>query len=342
MKYKRMVLTSEEREMLLRKSDGKCSHCGKPLTLDTVTCDHVIPISRGSDNNYKNMVALCKECNKEKADRLITDSMGFYYRYLKPNYLKQLIGYAEEYLKNTKWLSYDNFTPSHLSYYIDDCYISNTNYLKYKDKHIIGKKVALKKAVYSDLNNILEYWYKLHRNNKECREPISKEDIKRYLTIGFTTGAIYFLENSDSEIVGTYSIGFWYSSVFDGTFIPVIQNISCKKAYKRSLARILANQVYYLQENLGVSNGVIEARLYSWQTHAKVALLSCSFKEVAEAGDIEVYMIRLSKNVNGAKTTFSTKCVNDMLKRESNICAKYADDLIKNLSPVLGSMEVSK
>lgn len=63
-----------EFESLRRNSDvlkgfkgQPCCVCGKPS--DTV--DHVIPISRGGNNELSNLRPLCRSCNSTKADTVI-------------------------------------------------------------------------------------------------------------------------------------------------------------------------------------------------------------------------------------------------------------------------------
>lgn len=51
-----------------KKQGGKCYWCGK--TLKESTADHLIPLSRGGEDHYENIVAAHSWCNSQKADRL--------------------------------------------------------------------------------------------------------------------------------------------------------------------------------------------------------------------------------------------------------------------------------
>ncbi|EQM74259.1 HNH endonuclease [Microbacterium maritypicum] len=50
---------------LLRRDDHECAYCGRHAT----TVDHVMPRSRGGQDEWLNTVAACSRCNNVKADR---------------------------------------------------------------------------------------------------------------------------------------------------------------------------------------------------------------------------------------------------------------------------------
>lgn len=50
-----------------------CAYCGKKLTRQNATLDHVIPLSRGGDDSRRNLVWCCKKCNKEKGSLLLSE-----------------------------------------------------------------------------------------------------------------------------------------------------------------------------------------------------------------------------------------------------------------------------
>jgi len=51
-----------------------CQYCGKKLSAHDLTFDHVIPRSKGGRTNWGNVVAACRECNRDKADHMPTAS----------------------------------------------------------------------------------------------------------------------------------------------------------------------------------------------------------------------------------------------------------------------------
>jgi 5-methylcytosine-specific restriction endonuclease McrA len=46
-----------------------CQYCGEPQAGYDLTLDHILPKSRGGRNEWSNLVACCKDCNRRKADR---------------------------------------------------------------------------------------------------------------------------------------------------------------------------------------------------------------------------------------------------------------------------------
>jgi hypothetical protein len=49
------------------RDGGKCVKCGSQENLEF---DHIIPISRGGANTYRNLQILCKKCNLEKSNKI--------------------------------------------------------------------------------------------------------------------------------------------------------------------------------------------------------------------------------------------------------------------------------
>lgn len=58
-----------KRAALIRKHPF-CHWCGTPLTLDTSTIDHIIPLARGGLNNMNNFALACEKCNRDRADKM--------------------------------------------------------------------------------------------------------------------------------------------------------------------------------------------------------------------------------------------------------------------------------
>lgn len=44
----------------------ECFYCGKPLTKDNMSFDHIMPLSRGGKHSKHNLIACCTSCNMHK------------------------------------------------------------------------------------------------------------------------------------------------------------------------------------------------------------------------------------------------------------------------------------
>lgn len=58
------------------RDKGLCAYCGTKLVHRNFTIDHVIPRSRGGNDNWMNVVTACKSCNNIKGART-PDEAGF-------------------------------------------------------------------------------------------------------------------------------------------------------------------------------------------------------------------------------------------------------------------------
>ena len=54
------------------KSNGLCAKCGKAIQDDKQTIDHFIPKYHGGTDDFRNLIPLCKACNRAKGSRLIS------------------------------------------------------------------------------------------------------------------------------------------------------------------------------------------------------------------------------------------------------------------------------
>lgn len=54
------------REKLLDIYGNVCFRCGSSRKPEDLTIDHVIPVSAGGTNDFKNLRVMCNRCNQEK------------------------------------------------------------------------------------------------------------------------------------------------------------------------------------------------------------------------------------------------------------------------------------
>lgn len=87
---KRVVFSLKDKYFYMTKSNCLCARCGTQLYVDTMTVEHVIPLSKGGSNKRVNLVALCESCNINKDNNLYLPSQ--YYKYLSEQELFFLDG----------------------------------------------------------------------------------------------------------------------------------------------------------------------------------------------------------------------------------------------------------
>ncbi|OAD19806.1 HNH endonuclease [Candidatus Thiomargarita nelsonii] len=93
--YQQGVLAGYEvREYLLEKWGRKCAYCGAenvPLEIE-----HIQPKSKGGTNRVSNLTIACRNCNKKKSNRSISDFLK-----RKPTVLKRIKAQTQKSLKDT-------------------------------------------------------------------------------------------------------------------------------------------------------------------------------------------------------------------------------------------------
>lgn len=65
------------RKEVWSKTNGICAHCGRMTSSKFQTIDHIIPKSIGGGYDYRNLMPLCKKCNKEKSNKII-EPLSYY------------------------------------------------------------------------------------------------------------------------------------------------------------------------------------------------------------------------------------------------------------------------
>ncbi len=83
------------KDRILAKTGGVCAACGKQLERQKVTIDHFVPKYHGGTDDERNLLPLCRNCNKHKGSRLVNAEE--YYHYLEDKYCVM----ASEYKKET-------------------------------------------------------------------------------------------------------------------------------------------------------------------------------------------------------------------------------------------------
>lgn len=65
---KRHRMTALTNSSLFQRDRYMCAYCGGIFDKSVLTCDHVMPVSKGGKNAWMNVVTACKPCNGMKAN----------------------------------------------------------------------------------------------------------------------------------------------------------------------------------------------------------------------------------------------------------------------------------
>jgi 5-methylcytosine-specific restriction endonuclease McrA len=57
------------RANIYARDNHTCQYCGKKCSTEDLTFDHVVPIVKGGDKSWKNIVTCCFRCNHKKGGR---------------------------------------------------------------------------------------------------------------------------------------------------------------------------------------------------------------------------------------------------------------------------------
>ena len=85
---------TEIKHILLSKTYGVCARCGRTLSLEKTTIEHYVPKYRGGADDERNLLPLCKKCNKQKGSRIVAAEE--YYPFLKSEYCFEADRYKNE------------------------------------------------------------------------------------------------------------------------------------------------------------------------------------------------------------------------------------------------------
>jgi len=75
-KCKRIHFSLSTRQAIYHNANCRCQICGKLITYEEFTVDHIIPLANGGTNDMSNLQSACLQCNKIKADILPDDFMN--------------------------------------------------------------------------------------------------------------------------------------------------------------------------------------------------------------------------------------------------------------------------
>ena len=69
----RSVVKFSRRNVLVR-DQYTCQYCRREFPTAQLTLDHVVPISRGGQTHWENVVTACKKCNNKKGNKMLYEA----------------------------------------------------------------------------------------------------------------------------------------------------------------------------------------------------------------------------------------------------------------------------
>jgi len=73
-KTKRKPMSQKLRFEVFKRDSFTCQYCGRKAPNVLLEVDHIKPVAEGGDNSLINLVTSCKECNRGKGKRELSDS----------------------------------------------------------------------------------------------------------------------------------------------------------------------------------------------------------------------------------------------------------------------------
>ena len=94
------IQKSHTKNSILEKTGGVCAVCGRPLVHSKVTIDHYIPKYHGGTDDERNLLPLCKNCNKRKGSSMVPAEE--FYPFLKSIYFHEINEYRSDWENGEK------------------------------------------------------------------------------------------------------------------------------------------------------------------------------------------------------------------------------------------------
>lgn len=70
----RRPLSKSLRFEVFKRDRFKCQYCGRGIDETILEVDHVTPVAEGGENDITNLVTSCRDCNRGKGKKLLSDS----------------------------------------------------------------------------------------------------------------------------------------------------------------------------------------------------------------------------------------------------------------------------
>ena len=72
----RKAIPKSIRFEVFKRDSFVCQYCGRAAPEVILECDHIIPVAEGGSNELLNLVTACRDCNRGKGKRLLTNNQS--------------------------------------------------------------------------------------------------------------------------------------------------------------------------------------------------------------------------------------------------------------------------
>ena len=70
---KRKAIPKSIRFEVLKRDSFTCQYCGKSAPDVQLEVDHIVPVAKGGDNSILNLITSCRDCNRGKGKKELSD-----------------------------------------------------------------------------------------------------------------------------------------------------------------------------------------------------------------------------------------------------------------------------
>lgn len=324
MKVQRKYYSKDEREEILKRTDGLCAHCGKKLNADNMTVEHIIPLYKGGKDDKYNIIALCEKCNKDKNN--YTVYFDTYYKYINENEERYYLAYSNtktNKFKDDSLFYFDRAYMEHLPYSVWHIAseMKNRGASKSKIDKIVQKglkTVIIEKAFENDCNEIWELFEKNKGKNKNrvfyhnTDYYNNKYEVRNHIAKGYC-----YIIRDGKKIIGAITA----IKLNDDFNVPQVRNISEQTRLK---AKAVVTQVFIDSHYTALNECVMPATLEMMVRSNTLPLFFCTNEDeyrIVEA--LNGKMIHMQYNLNNVNGTLMFYDIKSVIEKLTGI--KYED-----------------
>lgn len=70
----RKKLSKKTRFEVFKRDSFRCQYCGNSAPDVILEVDHIVPVAEGGDNDIMNLITSCRDCNRGKGKKMLSDN----------------------------------------------------------------------------------------------------------------------------------------------------------------------------------------------------------------------------------------------------------------------------